>query len=64
MKSRINVLLAERRMTKRALARELGVHEMTVSRWSRDDGIESMSLRELARLAEAVGCDPKDLFET
>ena len=63
MKSRINVLLAEKRVTKRELARQLGVHEMTVSRWSKDDGIGSMSLRELERVAETIGCEAKDLFE-
>jgi DNA-binding Xre family transcriptional regulator len=62
MKSRLNVVLAERRMTKKELAFLMGVSDTTVWRWSTDAGIGSMRLESLERLARAVGCDPKELF--
>lgn len=63
MKSRLNVLLAERRMTKRQVERALGVSKGTVYLWSTDRGIEGITLRNLSRLAEALGCRMADIFE-
>ena len=63
MKSRLNVLLAERRMTKRQLEQALGVSKGTVYLWSTDRGIERTTLRSLSRVADALGCRISDLFE-
>ena len=63
MKSRLNVILAERHMTKRQLERNLGVSKGTIYLWSTDKGIERITLRNLSRLAEALGCHVTDLFE-
>lgn len=63
MKSKLNVVLAERRVTKRELARRLGVRPETVWRWSTDDGIGNVPLERLARIAEALGCGVADLYE-
>lgn len=63
MKSRLNVLLAERRMTKRQLEQALGVSKGTIYLWSTDRGIERTTLRSLSRVADALGCRISDLFE-
>lgn len=63
MKSLINVRLAEARMTKVKLAKELGVRPETIWSWSTDKGVESMTLRVAAKVASVLGCKPQDLFE-
>lgn len=62
MISRINVLLAERRMRQRELARMLGVTRQTAYRWGTDEGIRSMSLGTAERVAAVLGCRVSDLF--
>ena len=62
MKSRINVLLAERRITKRSVAEKLGLREETIWRWSTDWGVGGMRLASAERLANVLGCKVKDLF--
>ena len=63
MRSRLNVVLAERRVTKTALARELRVHRPSVHVWSTDKGMAGLTVGTLCRVARALGCDPRDLFE-
>lgn len=64
MKSLLNVRLAERRMTKRELERLTGIKRTSLWHYSQDgDGIGRARLGALARIAEAIGCDVKDLFE-
>ena len=63
MKSRINVLLAERRITKRSVAEKLGMREETIWRWSTDWGIGGMRLSAAEKLAGVLRCKVKDLFE-
>lgn len=50
-------------MTKREVARSLGVAVATVWRWSTDDGIERITLKNLVALAGAIGCSITDLYE-
>ena len=63
MKSRLNVLLAERRITKKQLEHALGASKGTVYNWSTDKGIEGITLRNLSRLAGVLGCRMIDIFE-
>lgn len=63
MRSRVNVLLAERRMTKREVERHLGIAHSSLWRWTTDEGIAQLPLAKLKRLAEAIGCDVEDLYE-
>lgn len=63
LRSRVNVVLAERRMTKRQLEKKLGISHSTLWRWTTDEGIRTLSLAKLELLANALGCDAKDLFE-
>lgn len=50
-------------MTKRQVERALGVSKGTVYLWSTDRGIEGITLRNLSRLAGALGCRMADIFE-
>lgn len=63
MRSRLRVVLADRRVTNRELARRLGVSENTVCRWGSDEGIGQASLAALERVASALGCEARELFE-
>jgi len=63
MKSRLEVVLADRRMKKGELAKSMGVSRQTVSSWVSDRGMSTMTVGRLCRLAEVLGCDPRDLFE-
>lgn len=63
MRSRLNVVLAEKRVTKTALARELRVHRQVVYVWSTDKGMVGLTVGKLCRVAQALGCDPRELFE-
>lgn len=63
MKSRLNVVLAERRMTKRQVCEAMGLSKATVYLWSTDEGIRSVTLGKLARLASFLGCKVSDLYE-
>ncbi len=50
-------------MTQRELAERLGVHKVTVCRWCSDSGVLSMTIRQLVRVADVIGCGVKDLFD-
>ena len=63
MRSMVKVRLAEGRITAREVARRLGVEASTVSRWSSDRGIGSLTLARAERLARVIGCRVADLFE-
>lgn len=49
--------------TQSGLARRLGVDRITVHRWVTDEGVLMMSLRQAEKVASALGCKVKDLFE-
>ncbi len=63
MKSKLKEAMLSRHVTARRLAAEMGVHEVTVSRWCGDKGVEGMTLKRLADVAKRLGCSAKDLFE-
>lgn len=63
MRSLLNVRLDEAHMTKKQLGEKTGYGRTALWRWSTDKGIESITLRAAARVAEALGCKPQDLFE-
>jgi DNA-binding Xre family transcriptional regulator len=63
MRSKVNVLLAERRMTKRELERRLGISHSTAWHWTTDEGIGTLPITKLQRLADAIGCEVSDLYE-
>lgn len=65
MRSMLNVRLAEARMTKRELERRTGLGHTTVWHYATDgsDGIGSARMATLEKIARAIGCSVKDLFE-
>lgn len=56
-------MLAERRVKKRELADDVGVRPQAVGKWCTDKGMEGLTVGKLCRVADALGCDPRDLFE-
>ena len=63
MKSRLKVVLAEKRITQRELARELKVSKDTVWRWTTDKGITRVPFGRAVSIAKALGCQLTDLYE-
>lgn len=62
MRSRLNVLLAERRMSKKRLGEVSGVSRTTL--WSMSgDGIGNVTLGKAASVASALGVKVDELFE-
>ncbi len=59
--NRIRVVLAEKQITNRWLAEQLGVTDMTVSRWSTNKVQPSVS--QLVEIAKLLEVDIKDLIE-
>lgn len=59
--NRLKVVLAEKQKTGRELGKELGVSELTVSRWVRN--ARQPDLETLFQLAKALQVDPCDLLE-
>lgn len=57
----IRVVLAEKQITNRWLAEQLGVTDMTVSRWSTNKVQPSVS--QLVEIAKLLEVDIKDLIE-
>lgn len=62
MKSNVKILMKEKGVTILALADECGFSSRTIQK-ARDERIESCTLRTLAAIASALGCQVKDLFE-
>ena len=60
-KNRIRVILADRQVTKRALADKLDVSEMTISRWVTNRFQPSMS--QFVEISKILNVDIKDLIE-
>ena len=63
MKSRLEDMLAERRVKKRELADDVGVRPQAVGKWCTDKGMAGLTVGKLCRVADALACDPRDLFE-
>ena len=63
MKSRLSVVLAERRMKQSELAPLVGVRRQAVCIWCTDKGMAGLTVEKLCRLAQVLGCDPRELFE-
>ncbi len=59
--NRIRVVLAEKQITNRWLAEQLGVTDMTVSRWSTNKVQPSVS--QLVEIAKLLEVDIKNLIE-
>ena len=56
----VRAMIARRRVSQKALAEEVGMTPMALSR--RLSGAVSISAGELVRLADALGCRPADLL--
>ena len=63
MRSRVKVVLAERRRKAFEVASALGVARDTVYLWCTDKGIGGLRLRDAERLARELGCRVSDLYE-
>lgn len=61
-RNRLRVLLAEKEITNRRLAEELGVSEMTISRWSTNKCQPSMS--QFLSISKILNVNLYDLIET
>ena len=62
MESRLNVILAKKKMTKKQLGDLTGYGRTTLWKISTDKGIENTNMQKLKRIAEALNCQIKDLF--
>ena len=63
MKSLVNVRIAEAGTTKREVSQRAGVGRTQLWKYSTDEGIERATMPALVRIAQAIGCGVKDLFE-
>ena len=63
MKSNIKTLMENQGMTLRGLMAETGLANKTVLNARAHDRIENCTLRTLRKIAQALGCQVKDLFE-
>ena len=59
--NRLRVILAEKQITNRWLAEQLGKSEMTISRWSTNKSLPS--LNQLIKVAELLNVKLEDLLE-
>lgn len=59
---RLDVMLARRKMTSRALAAEIGISEPNLSLLKRGH-VKGVRFETLARLCAALDCQPGDLLE-
>ena len=59
---RLDVMLARRKMTGRALAAEIGISEPNLS-LLRQGRVKGVRFETLARICAALGCQPGDLLE-
>lgn len=62
MRSLLKARLAEAGMTQKKLAQAVGVSAFTVNRWA-NDGIGHMTIEKLCAIADAIGCEPEDIYE-
>lgn len=60
--NRLRVILAEKEITNRWLAEQMGVTDMTVSRWKTNKVQPSMA--QFVEIAQLLKVDIKDLIET
>ena len=58
--NRIKVMLAEKKRTNKWLAEQLGVTPATVSKWCTNTS--QPDLQTLARIAELLGCEKRELI--
>jgi DNA-binding Xre family transcriptional regulator len=63
MRSNIKVLMENRGITLRGLMAETGLANKTVLNARADEKIETCTLRTLRKIAQALDCGVKDLFE-
>ena len=62
MRSMIRNRVKEAGITQAELARRIGVDKQTVFRWC-GDGIRVLTLGKAERVADALGCRVRDLFD-
>ena len=58
--NRLKAVLADAGQTNKWLAEQLGVSAVTVSKWC--SNIHQPDLQTLAKIAELVGCDKRELI--
>ena len=60
---KLNLVMAERRVTGKVLATQLNVHPNTIYRLRRNDEMPSIDGNTLERLCKVLQCEPVDLIE-
>ncbi len=58
--NRIKVVLVENQITSKWMAEQLGVSPVTVSKWCTNTS--QPDLQTLARIAELIGCEKRELI--
>lgn len=58
--NRIKVVLVENQKTSKWLAEQLGVSAVTVSKWCTN--MHQPDLQPLAKIADLIGCDKRELI--
>ena len=60
---RLRVLMAEKKLNNKTLAKETGIHPTTISRLKNMDELKQISGEVLNALCNALECTPNDLIE-
>lgn len=63
IKSRLKEVMEDRGFSVRLLEAASGVANPTITKARKDDGMAIMSIRVLSKLAAALDCSVKDLFD-
>lgn len=60
---KLREVMARKKITNRDLAKEMDMHEGSISRLKAADEMPRLDGKTLERLCEALGCDLEDLLE-
>ncbi|MBW4659289.1 MAG: helix-turn-helix transcriptional regulator [Drouetiella hepatica Uher 2000/2452] len=55
--------MADRKITNQALAQQLGMHPVSISKLKNTDELPGIGGATLAKLCDALNCTPADLIE-
>lgn len=60
---KLRALMADKRISNKALSVAIGCHENTISNWRQSDELPKIGGSTLTKLCTALSCEPWDLIE-